>query len=178
MTRRATGRGLDALVRDLRLVVFDFDGVFTDNTVLVFADGREAVTCWRGDGLGLRELRRAGIEAFVLSTETNEVVGARCRKLALPYTQSCDDKRAALLELARERGVELRHVAYVGNDINDLECLRMVGLPIVVADAHEDVLRSAKWRTKATGGRGAVREVCDMICRRRATALSRQRRAS
>ena len=168
MTPRTKGRALGALVREIRLVVFDFDGVFTDNTVLVFDDGTEAVSCWRGDGLGLRELRRLGIETFVLSMETNAVVAQRCRKLAVPMVQGCDDKPTALASLVADKGLALHQVAYVGNDINDLECLHMVGLPIVVSDAHPLVVRAAKWRTTLPGGRGAVREVCDMITAQRA----------
>jgi 3-deoxy-D-manno-octulosonate 8-phosphate phosphatase (KDO 8-P phosphatase) len=159
-------------------VVFDFDGVFTDNTVFVFEDGREAVRCWRGDGLGLRALKRQGIDAFVLSMETNRVVSARCQKLSLPLIQGCDDKHTALVQLVGDRGLELRQVAYVGNDINDLECLEAVGLPIVVQDAHSSVLRAGKWRTTQPGGRGAVREVCDRLCALRSTTRPRVRAAS
>jgi YrbI family 3-deoxy-D-manno-octulosonate 8-phosphate phosphatase len=180
MKRLLTGRRLDDAVRRIKLVVFDFDGVFTDNTVLVFADGTEAVSCWRGDGLGLRELRRFA-EVFVLSTEVNPVVAVRCQKLGMPFTQGCEDKRTTLLDMAQKRGVKLGDVAYVGNDINDLECLEAVGLPIVVSDAHPTVVSAARWRTTLPGGRGAVREVCDMMCARMAApaAPSRgKRRAS
>jgi 3-deoxy-D-manno-octulosonate 8-phosphate phosphatase (KDO 8-P phosphatase) len=179
MTQRLTGRALDAVVRNIRLVVFDFDGVFTDNTVMVFDDGREAVSCWRGDGFGLRALQQFA-DVFVLSTERNPVVGVRCKKLSMPFTQGCEDKRTALLAMAEERGVGLDQIAYVGNDINDLECLQMVGLPIVVSDAHPSVIGAAKWRTKLPGGRGAVREVCDMMSERMqgAAAAKGKRRVS
>ncbi len=84
---------------NVRLAVFDFDGVFTDNCVYMFEDGREAVRCSRADGLGLRRLERAGVEPLVLSTERNRVVGARCAKLKIGYQQGCDDKGAALAEI-------------------------------------------------------------------------------
>ncbi len=147
----------------VRLVVFDFDGVFTDNTVYVAQDGAEMVRCWRGDGLGLARLKQAGIDAVIVSTETNPVVTARSRKLAIPCVRGCDDKLAAVRALAAERGLPLDEVAFVGNDINDLACLEAVGLPIVVRDAHPDVLGVAVYRTEAVGGRGAVREVSDAI---------------
>jgi YrbI family 3-deoxy-D-manno-octulosonate 8-phosphate phosphatase len=170
---------LASLIRGVKLLVLDFDGVLTDNRVLVFDDGTEAVTCWRGDGLGLQALRRLGVELLVLSTETNRVVSVRCEKLRLPRIQGCDDKRSALLEVARERGLQLRQVAYVGNDVNDLECLRLVGVPIVVADAHPDVVSAARWRTSADGGKGAVREVCDLfVSVHSATATQRKARTS
>ncbi len=77
--------------------------------------------------------------------------------------QGCSDKLGAVRSLAAELGVRLEDVAYVGNDINDLACLEAVGLPIVVQDAHQDVLAAAAYRTTARGGQGAVREVCDAI---------------
>jgi 3-deoxy-D-manno-octulosonate 8-phosphate phosphatase (KDO 8-P phosphatase) len=151
------------LLRTIRFIVFDFDGVFTDNFVYVFEDGREAVRCTRADGLGLSRLRDVGIDALVLSTETNPVVVERCRKLKIDCVAACADKAAALNEIAASRSVDSAHMAYVGNDINDAGCLRMVGLPIVVADAHPEVVPLARWRTEAPGGRGAVREVCDLF---------------
>ena len=167
MTRRPA-RGdqrtdLASQLAGVRLVVFDFDGVFTDNTVYVAEDGTESVRCWRGDGLGLTKLKDAGIQTAIVSTEKNPVVTARSRKLNMRCIQSCDDKAAAVRSLADEHGIPLADVAFVGNDVNDLACLRIVGLPIVVHDAHPDVLDAAVYRTAARGGRGAVREVCDAI---------------
>lgn len=156
----------------VNLVVFDFDGVFTDNTVYVSQEGTETVRCWRGDGLGLARLKLAGVETAIISTETNPVVTARSRKLSMRCLQGCDDKLTALRTLANELRVTLDQVAFVGNDINDLACLNAVGLSIVVQDAHQDVIASADYRTATRGGRGAVREVCDLIAaaRERVTA--------
>ena len=151
------------MFRAVKLVVFDFDGVFTDNTVYVSQDGVETVRCWRSDGLGLAKLRQAGIPTAIVSTETNAVVTARSKKLAMRCIQGCDDKLAAVRTLADEHGLTLADVAFVGNDINDLACLQAVGLPIVVQDAHPDVIGAAAYRTTAPGGRGAVREVCDAV---------------
>jgi len=145
------------------LVVFDFDGVFTDNMVYVFQDGTEAVQCSRGDGIGLRKLEQAGIQTMILSTEPNPVVSVRSRKLGVACVQGCEDKRAALEEIVREKGIPLAQVAFVANDVNDMACLACVGLPIVVGDAHPDVVPYARYQTKARGGRGAVREVCDLF---------------
>jgi YrbI family 3-deoxy-D-manno-octulosonate 8-phosphate phosphatase len=148
---------------EIRLVAFDFDGVFTDNFVYVMEDGREAVRCTRRDGLGLRKLDALGIATIVISTETNPVVTARSRKLAIRCVQGCEDKPAALRAVADELGLSLREAAFVGNDVNDTACLEAVGFPIVVADAHEDVVPLAKLQTITRGGHGAVREVCDLI---------------
>ena len=154
---------LEERIRAIRLVAFDFDGVFTDNTVYVFEDGSEAVRCFRGDGIGLRKLERMGIDTIIISTETNPVVAARSRKLGIRCVQGCGDKRTALETITQEMGLSLRQVAFVGNDINDLPCLTCVGLPIVVRDAHPDVIPHARYQTKALGGHGAVREICDLI---------------
>jgi 3-deoxy-D-manno-octulosonate 8-phosphate phosphatase (KDO 8-P phosphatase) len=155
--------------RAVKLVVFDFDGVFTDNTVYVSQDGVESVRCWRSDGLGLAKLKQAGIPTAIVSTETNPVVTARAKKLAIRCIQGCDDKLGAVRALAGEHGLMLADVAFVGNDINDLACLQAVGFPIVVQDAHADVVAAGVYRTTAPGGRGAVREVCDAIVAARAS---------
>jgi YrbI family 3-deoxy-D-manno-octulosonate 8-phosphate phosphatase len=148
---------LQEYIRTIRLVVFDFDGVFTDNMVHVLEDGSEAVRCFRGDGIGLQKLKRVGIETIIISTEANPVVSVRSDKLGIRCLQGCADKRAAL------EGVVLAEVAFVGNDVNDLPCLTSVGLPIVVRDAHADVVLHARYQTKTRGGYGAVREVCDLF---------------
>ena len=147
----------------VRLLVLDFDGVMTDDRVFVDQDGREAVFCHRGDGLGIGLLRQAGIEVVVLSTETNPVVGARCRKLGLEFVQGCADKLVALKALAVRKGIDREEIGYVGNDVNDLGCLRWVGLPLAVANAVAEVRRAARYVSVAPGGFGAVREICDRL---------------
>jgi N-acylneuraminate cytidylyltransferase len=148
---------------DPRLVVFDFDGVMTDNRVWVGEQGDEWVACNRSDGLGLDRLRKLGLDLFVLSTEPNPVVASRCRKLGLPFEQGVPDKAGRLRSLLRERSVAPSHVVYVGNDINDSECLRMVGCGVAVADAHPEVRRAADVILTCPGGHGAVRELCDRL---------------
>jgi len=154
---------IQAIIRRIRLVAFDFDGVFTDNMVYVFEDGAEAVRCSRSDGIGLQKLKRAGIKTVIISTEANPVVSARARKLKMECVQDCQDKRAVLEEMAGNMDITLDEVAFVGNDINDLPCLTCVALPIVVKDAHPDVVPVARYQTKTPGGCGAVREVCDLF---------------
>lgn len=154
---------LVARIRQIRLLGFDFDGVFTDNAVYVFEDGREAVRCFRGDGLGLRRLEQVGVLPVIVSSETNPVVLARSRKLQVRCIHGCRDKLAAMQELAAEQGLTLDRVGFVGNDINDAAVLAQVGLAIVVQDAHPDILSLAHYRTQRPGGYGAVREVCDLF---------------
>lgn len=151
----------------IRGVVFDFDGVFTDNLVSVSETGEETVRCSRADGLGLALIKEAGVSTLVLSTETNPVVSARCRKLGMEFRQGERDKLATLQRWVGEKGWGRECVAYVGNDLNDLACLRWAGLPIAVADAEPAVRAAARWVTKRNGGHGAVREICDAILRQK-----------
>lgn len=148
---------------DVRLVVSDFDGVMTDDRVLVFDDGREAVICTRADGMGCDVLRRAGIEVVVLSTETNPVVSARAAKLGVDAVQSCSDKGAAMRELLAVRGLDRGDVVYVGNDVNDLPAFAEAGFTVAPADAHPDVRGVASLVTAAPGGGGVLREVADLL---------------
>ncbi len=145
------------------LVVFDFDGVMTDNVVEVDDHGHETVRCVRSDGLGLDRLRRVGIPAIVLSTETNPVVRIRCEKLQIPCHQGIDDKGAYLRRYLKEKSIDAETVIYVGNDVNDLDCFEAVGFAVAVADAHPQVKAAARLVLNTAGGRGAVREICDRL---------------
>ncbi|TSC98578.1 MAG: N-acylneuraminate cytidylyltransferase [Candidatus Peregrinibacteria bacterium Greene1014_49] len=149
--------------KDIDLIVFDFDGVMTDNTVLTRANGHESVRCNRGDGLGIASLRRAGIPMIVLSTEEHPVVAARCKKLKLPCFQGLQDKAAFLKKYTKKEKIDLKRTAYLGNDVNDLSCLEIVGLPVVTADAHPDVMHAAHVVLSTSGGKGAVREFADKM---------------
>ena len=161
-----TGRRSEPKSSDLsrvRLLVLDFDGVMTDNRVLVDQEGHEAVWCCRGDGWGIARVKEAGIEVVVLSTETNPVVAARCRKLSIECIQGCDDKLAMLKEISQQRSFEPDQIAYVGNDVNDLACMCWVGVPIAVADAVPETQAVSKLITTHPGGQGAVREVAEWL---------------
>lgn len=154
---------LRAQFRDVRLVIFDFDGVFTDNTVYVSQDAVESVRCWRSDGLGLNRLREAGVALIIISTEVNPVVSVRAEKLKIDCMQGVADKRLAVLGVCRRLEVSASNTAFVGNDINDIPALKVVGLPIGVADAYPEVVPHIAYKTQKQGGYGAVREVCDLI---------------
>jgi YrbI family 3-deoxy-D-manno-octulosonate 8-phosphate phosphatase len=144
-------------------VVFDFDGVFTDNRVLVHEDGAESVLCNRSDGWGIGELRATGVPMVVISTEQNPVVSARCRKLGLECVQNARDKAAELERWLNDRAIPPSSVVFVGNDVNDVDCMKMVGCSVVVADAHPSVKRIADIVLSSPGGRGAVRELTDLV---------------
>ena len=150
-------------LRVVGLVVFDFDGVFTDNRVWVNEDGDESVACWRGDGIGLRRLDEVGVQYLIVSTEPNPVVAHRAKKLEARCIHGVTDKLAVLREAASAAGVGLGTVAYLGNDVNDESCLGAVGLPAVPADAWPEVVPLARWVLDRAGGHGCVRELCDAI---------------
>jgi N-acylneuraminate cytidylyltransferase len=144
-------------------LALDFDGVFTDNSVIVCQDGQEAVVCSRSDGWGLAQLKRRGLPILVLSTEQNPVVQARCDKLGISCQHGLEDKLPVLSKWMDEQGLERSQVVYVGNDVNDLSCLGAVGCGVAVADAHPGVLSAADMVLTARGGQGALRELADLI---------------
>jgi N-acylneuraminate cytidylyltransferase len=147
----------------IEAVVFDFDGVFTDNRVLVFQDETEAVVCDRGDGKGIERLRETDLDLLVLSSEENPVLKARTQKLNLETIHDVADKRAVLDDWLAERDVAWDRTVFVGNDVNDAACLRAAGCGVVVADAHPDVQSDADIILRSDGGHGAVRELSDLV---------------
>lgn len=147
----------------LDAIVFDFDGVHTDDYVWVNQDGVEMVKVKRGDGLGINQLRNVGITLLILSTEKNPVVTARAEKLGVEAITGQDDKAQALADWVERNHLTPARIAYVGNDTNDRGCLEMVGWPIVVADAHPDVKLLARLTLESPGGQGAVRELADLV---------------
>jgi 3-deoxy-D-manno-octulosonate 8-phosphate phosphatase (KDO 8-P phosphatase) len=155
--------GVSAKFKDVKMVVFDFDGVFTDNTVYIDQNGVESVRCWRGDGIGLDLLRQCNIQLAVVSTETNPVVEARCKKLKIRCISGVEDKSSALRSLCEELKVDLKSTCFMGNDRNDIPALKIVGIPVVVADANSSLNEFDFFRTVAKGGRGAVLELCQLI---------------
>ncbi|MBN1264749.1 MAG: acylneuraminate cytidylyltransferase [Anaerolineales bacterium] len=157
------GRAPRPVPTDVKLVVLDFDGVLTDNRVWVNQDGVEWVAANRSDGWGIRQLKTHGIDVIVLSTETNPVVTARCRKLQIEVAQGVGDKKAALEILLRERNLAEDRVVYMGNDVNDLSVYPLVGCFFAPTDAHPEVLLQADLVVSEKGGRGAVRELADML---------------
>ena len=154
---------LRALLERVRLAVFDFDGVFTDNRVWVNEHGDETLAFSRSDGLGLRRLEEVGVRPLIVSMEQNPIVSARAGKLRVDCVQGVEDKLAVLQKRTGELGVTLADTAYVGNDINDADCLRAVGVPVVPADAWPEVKPLARWVLSRAGGAGCVREFCDAV---------------
>jgi N-acylneuraminate cytidylyltransferase len=146
-----------------KLVVFDFDGVFTDNRVLVDQDGKEAVFCDRGDGMAIEWLIKSGVRGLILSKERNPVVQARAKKVGLPVAQAVDGKAIFLREWCANEGIDLSDVVYLGNDLNDLQCFAIVGCAVAVSDAAPQVLEAADLILSRPGGRGAIRELIEAV---------------
>lgn len=149
--------------KDIDLIVYDFDGVLTDNTVLVFDDDREAVFCNRSDGLAISEIKKLKIPQVIISTEKNKVVAARGKKLGIKVIQSVNDKKTALLEYCRSNKFNLKRVAYLGNDINDYAPMKAAGYCFAPLDAHPDIKKIACKVISVKGGCGVVRAFYDMI---------------
>ena len=150
-------------LNQIKAVIFDFDGVFTDNRVIVSTTGEEFVICDRGDGMGTNLLAAAGIKMLILSKEKNAVVTSRGKKLNIEVIQGCDDKLPELIKWLQKNNVDAQQAAYIGNDINDLECLKHVGVAVIPADAHYSVIDTATWILQHNGGRGAIREFADVL---------------
>jgi len=151
----------------ISLVVMDFDGVLTDNMVYVDENGIEKVATSRGDSMGIRLVRESTpIEFMVISTEVNPVVTTRCDKLKLEVFQGIKDKPGVLRNIMQQKGIPAEEIVFIGNDVNDLGCLELAGYAVVPADAEPKVIRSADLVLNRKGGRGAVREFCDMLLER------------
>lgn len=148
---------------NIKAVVFDFDGVFTDNTVYVFENGMEAVKCNRSDGIGLEMLRKKKIPIIIISSEANTVVKVRAEKLNIPVVNGVKNKLIELKKFVFKHNFDLVDIAFLGNDINDKLCMRNVGFPISVNDAVEEIKLISKHVLNKKGGEGAVRELCELI---------------
>jgi 3-deoxy-D-manno-octulosonate 8-phosphate phosphatase (KDO 8-P phosphatase) len=147
----------------VRLAVYDFDGVCKDNRLWVNEDGDDTHAFSRSYVLGLRRLEDIGDPPLIVSMEQSPIVSARAGKLQVDCVQGVEDKLAVLHERTGKLGVALEDTAYVGNDINDAECLRAVGVPVVPADAWPEVKPLARWVLTRAGGTGCVREFCDAV---------------
>lgn len=157
----------------VELVVFDFDGVITDNRVWTDQDGRELVAASRSDSMKFAEMRAEGIELLILSSEPNPVVEARAKKIGVEAIHGIgmQDKGRVMREVLEKKRVKAENVVYVGNDLNDLPCFEIAGWSVAVADAVPEVLRAADYVLTKPGGHGAVRELCELILNRAGDVL-------
>ncbi len=154
--------------RDIRLVIFDVDGVLTDGSLFIDDDGREYKAFNSRDGHGMVMLRDTDITVGIITGRSSEVVRIRMESLGIEHVyQGQRDKRPAYEDLKSRLGIDDAHVAYVGDDIVDLPVMRRAGLAIAVQDAHPFVKQHAHWQTPSPGGRGAGRDVCELLLQAR-----------
>ena len=154
--------------KEIKLIVCDFDGVITDNLVITDQDGREMVSASRSDSMHIKTLREKGIEVMILSSEPNPVVLARAKKMGVEaiHNLGMENKGRALREVIERKNLKAENVIYLGNDLNDLPCFEIAGWNVAVADAYPEVLRAADYVLSTMGGRGALRELCEMALKR------------
>lgn len=155
----------------VRLAVFDVDGVLTDGRLYIGPHGEAMKAFHVRDGYGLKALARAGIEVGLLTARESAIVRQRAQELGITLiAQAAQDKAAVLRDWLHERGLEAAQAAYLGDDLPDLGALALAGLPAAVADAHPRVRAAAAYVTTLPGGRGAARELCELILRARDAA--------
>lgn len=156
----------------IKLVIFDVDGVLTDRKIYFSDDGREFKAFNSLDGHGIRMLQESGVKVAVITARRSPIVVRRMTELGVTLIyQGYQDKRAALTDLERTLNLSLQQIAYLGDDLPDLPLMRKVGLGIAVSDACEYVVQHADHVTQTAGGKGAAREVCELIMQAQGTWL-------
>jgi 3-deoxy-D-manno-octulosonate 8-phosphate phosphatase (KDO 8-P phosphatase) len=155
---------IHAKAREVKLVIFDVDGVLTDGSLFLGDDGQEYKAFNSRDGHGMKMLQKSGVVIGIITGRTSDVVRIRMESLGIKHVyQGKQDKLPAYEELRDKLGLADDQVAYVGDDVVDLPIMRRVGLAIAVNDAHPFVHQHAHWQTPHSGGRGAARDVCEMV---------------
>lgn len=151
-------------MKGIKALVLDVDGVLTDGRIIFDDDGRELKFFHVRDGHGLKMLMRAGIEVIFLTGRTSRVVEHRAKDLGIESVyQGAKDKIAVLREILEDRGLTTEQAACMGDDITDVPLFRVAGFSAAVADACEEARKAADFITRARGGKGAVREICELI---------------
>lgn len=159
----------------VRLIAFDVDGTLTDGRLWYGEDGRELKAFHVHDGHGLKRLRAHGIQVALVSARISHIIALRAEELGIDHVyQGQADKRACVADLLHGNGLASEQAAFVGDDLADLPAMGACGFAVAVANAHPWVIERAHWCTRLPGGRGAVREVCDLLLE--AQGKSRQER--
>lgn len=157
-------------LKHIKLLVCDVDGVLTDGTIIYHDDGSETKIFNVKDGLGIRLLMEAGIALYIVTGRRSGALYSRCKNLGIDHIfDNVKDKAAVFDRILDQSGVSSADIAFIGDDLPDLPLMKKVGLSIAVGDAHEMVIKHADMVTSATGGKGAVREVCEAILKAQGT---------
>jgi YrbI family 3-deoxy-D-manno-octulosonate 8-phosphate phosphatase len=150
-------------INNIDVFVFDFDGVLTNNMVYLDQNGKESVSCSRGDGLAFDVLRKLKQAAYILSTAKNTVVSARAQKLQISVLQGAENKVLGIKEIIKKENCKLENVLYVGNDLNDYQVMSICGFTACPADGHEKIKQISNIVLKTNGGHGVVRELLEDV---------------
>ena len=150
-------------INDLDALIFDFDGVLTDNKVYIDENGKESVCCSRADGLAFDALKKLKIPVYILSTESNPVVSARAQKLKVPVIQGVINKLDSLISLCSEHNYNPKNILFVGNDLNDYQVIEYCGFSACPSDSHESIKNISTFICSQKGGEGIVREILEVI---------------
>lgn len=154
----------------IKLVIFDVDGVLTDGSIFIGDDGEEYKAFYSRDGLGMKMMHTTGVEIGIITARTSNVVKHRMESLGITHVhQGRLDKLTACEEILDELKLGFADTAYVGDDAIDLPVMKKVGLAIAVQDAHPIAKQHAHWQTQHPGGRGAARDVCELIMKAQGT---------
>jgi len=151
-------------LKKIRLVITDIDGVMTDGGMYYSEKGEFLKKFNTRDAKGLELIRKAGIKVAFMTSENSPIVSSRAKKLGI---QNCylgvEEKKSMLIDVCNEMNLSFENIAFIGDDVNDLECMKAVGFSAAPCDAVGDILKKADYVTTAPGGNGAVREVCNLI---------------
>ncbi|EPJ46909.1 MAG: 3-deoxy-D-manno-octulosonate 8-phosphate phosphatase [Osedax symbiont Rs2] len=162
--KRISNPALSKRARQIKLAVFDVDGIMTDGSLYLLADGSEIKTFNTLDGLGLKLLQNNGIQTAIITGRSSPQVERRAASLGVNYLlQNRDDKLQALKEICSDSGHTLQQCAYIGDDLPDLAAIRAVAFGATVPNAHPLLIEQAHWCTSRSGGKGAAREFCEAI---------------
>ena len=157
----------------IKLVIFDVDGVLTDGSLFLGDDGQEYKAFHSKDGLGMKMLQATGVEIGIITARSSQVVRTRMESLGIKHVyQGKLKKISAFEDLKRKLMLQNEQIAFVGDDLVDLPIMRQVGLAVCVQDGHRFVKQHAHWETPSPGGRGAAREVCELVMEAQGTLQS------
>ena len=159
------GRSRRKMPDNIKMIIFDFDGVITDNYVLTDENGGEYIRAFRSDSMLIKPIKAKGIEMMIISSEPNPVVAARAKKIGLEaiHGVGLQDKGRVMREVLEKKQIRAEDVIFVGNDLNDLPAFEVAGWAVAVADAYPEVIRAADHVLTRNGGQGAVRELCELV---------------
>lgn len=147
----------------IKVLALDFDGVFTDNKVIVDQNGVEHVICSRADGIGISNIKKKGIIVYIVSSEVNNVVKKRAKKLEIDCFHGVKDKGVVLEKVSKSHNIKPENILFLGNDINDIPAFDYAGISVGVNDSHPGINSHIDFKLSKNGGDGAVRELCDLI---------------